>query len=486
MDTKKIHNDNTTTNNDDDGVVVSSSSAVAAAADDQKKKKKKKGGGGGKNNQKNKSSVAFVLDDEEKKEEEEEDDSGIKTSKTKTTAVYVAYDRAMEKHKPLKWKKPATFPATAEDVVEHEDYPYENPERTRLVYEMLVEKFGVVVAGEGGGVDGGGTARRPLRRSGRRRAAAVDDGANGTKAAGLIQLKIVPATEAEITLAHTAEHYEALEETATMSIEELQDKCTEDGDLYYCPDTFAAAQLAVGGVLTCLRAVVATSNAPPTAAAAAGTGTTAATPTASNRAVALVRPPGHHACCDKGSGFCFFNGVAVAAKYAKRHLDGIRRVCIVDWDVHHGDGTSSLTYDDPDVLFVSLHRYAAGFFPGTGKPKDVGVDDGVGFNVNVGFTKGGMGNAEYAAAFSEIVLPLICSYRPDLLLVSCGFDAADGDLIGDCCLTPDFYGAMTRSLLEAVGRNVPVVVATEGGYALQNLTAWYVRVELLWKRLRAV
>ena len=158
-------------------------------------------------------------------------------------------------------------------------------------------------------------------------------------------------------------------------------------------------------------------------------------------------------------GFCYFNSVAVAAKHAIA-TGRSERVAIIDWDVHHGNGTQDLTYDDSNILYVSLHRFGDGFFPETGS--HVQVSDGT--NINIAWTYANMGNTEYAAAFSEIILPILSEWSPDLILVSCGFDAAKGDLLGDCDLSPEMYFSMTKSLLQVCG--APIVVALEGGYNL--------------------
>ena len=126
-----------------------------------------------------------------------------------------------------------------------------------------------------------------------------------------------------------------------------------------------------------------------------------------------------------------------------------------------------MTYDDPNIFYISLHRKgrtSLAFFPGTGHHAEVGKGEAVGMNLNVAWTKSGVGNIEYAAAFTELILPLIVEYEPDLILVSCGFDAAAGDLLGDCTLTPHMYYCMTKSILRSLGEEIPIVIALEGGY----------------------
>lgn len=169
-------------------------------------------------------------------------------------------------------------------------------------------------------------------------------------------------------------------------------------------------------------------------------------------------------------GFCFIDSVVVAAKYALQQKKATK-VCILDWDIHDGNGTAEATIDDENIFRIDLHRFnrQEGFYPHTGAPQQVGSGKAKGLNLNIGWTNGGMGNTEYAAAFSELVLPLINDYKPDLLLISCGLDAAMGDLLGGCEVTPDFFHAMTRATLEAVGPDTPVVCALEGGYTMSVL-----------------
>jgi acetoin utilization deacetylase AcuC-like enzyme len=220
----------------------------------------------------------------------------------------------------------------------------------------------------------------------------------------------------------------------------------DGGDTFACEHTALAASLAAGSLLELTEAVM--------------RGTV-------DRGVALVRPPGHHAEPDAAQGFCLYNNVAVAAAAALSTW-GARRVLIVDWDVHHGNGTEAAFYDDPRVLFISLHRHDGGdFYPGTGGAGRVGAGAGSGYNINIPWEGGGYGDAEYLHAFEEIVMPVATAFNPDLVLVSSGFDAARGDPLGGCDLTPAGYGAMAHRLLSlAQGR---VVVALEGGYNLTSI-----------------
>ncbi|KAL1022108.1 hypothetical protein UPYG_G00022280 [Umbra pygmaea] len=184
---------------------------------------------------------------------------------------------------------------------------------------------------------------------------------------------------------------------------------------------------------------------------------------------AVVRPPGHHAEESTPMGFCYFNSVAIAARLLQQRLN-VSRILIVDWDVHHGNGTQQAFYDDPNVLYLSLHRYDDGnFFPGSGAPDEVGSGPGVGFNVNMAFTGGlepPMGDVEYLAAFRSVVMPIANEFAPDVVLVSSGFDAVQGHPppLGGYTLTAKCFGYLTRQLMTlAEGR---VVLALEGGHDL--------------------
>ncbi|XP_067211637.1 histone deacetylase 4 isoform X4 [Linepithema humile] len=185
---------------------------------------------------------------------------------------------------------------------------------------------------------------------------------------------------------------------------------------------------------------------------------------------AVVRPPGHHAETNQAMGFCFFNSVAIAAKLLLQQKVDVRKIMILDWDVHHGNGTQQMFYDDPRVLYLSIHRHDDGnFFPGTGGPTECGAGEGLGYNVNVawsGCLNPPMGDAEYLAAFRTIVMPIAKEFDPDIVIVSAGFDAAVGHPapLGGYKVSPACFGRMTQQLLNLADGKV--VLALEGGYDL--------------------
>ncbi|RWS29289.1 histone deacetylase 4-like protein [Leptotrombidium deliense] len=187
---------------------------------------------------------------------------------------------------------------------------------------------------------------------------------------------------------------------------------------------------------------------------------------------AIVRPPGHHAEQQQAMGFCFFNSLAIAAQQIRKRLN-FEKILILDWDVHHGNGIQQIFYEDPHVLYISIHRHDDGnFFPGTGDPNEIGAEDGTGFNVNIAWSGGltpPLSDAEYLAAFRSIVMPIARDFDPEIVLVASGFDAASGHPapLGGYQVTPACFAWMTQQVITlAKGK---VVLALEGGYDLPSI-----------------
>ena len=186
-------------------------------------------------------------------------------------------------------------------------------------------------------------------------------------------------------------------------------------------------------------------------------------------ALCLVRPPGHHATPTRSMGFCLFNNVALAARHA-RAAHGLTRLLIVDWDVHHGNGTQDVFYDDPEVMFLSIHRYGGGFYPGTGAADETGRGKGLGWtsNVPVAF---GTSRRDFHAAFEAALAKAADAIRPELVLISAGFDAHARDPIGRLGLETEDFAVLTRKVLEVARTHAGgrVVSCLEGGYDLDAL-----------------
>lgn len=282
---------------------------------------------------------------------------------------------------------------------------------------------------------GAGHPERPER---------VDAVRHGIGRAGLaerLQWPVVrPATDAELLRTHTEAHVRAVAATAGRTV-------PFDADTQAGPRSYAAALHAAGAVVDATGRVLEGRL---------------------DRAFCLSRPPGHHAESDRVMGFCYFNNVAVAA--AEALARGVARVLIVDFDVHHGNGTQEIFYLDPRVMYVSSHQFP--FYPGTGLQLEQGSGPGRGFTTNLPMPAGST-DADYLEVYREIVLPLARAFDPELVLVSAGFDAFGGDPLAGMRLTADGYGALAGICLEAAagaagGR---AVFALEGGYDLDGLAS---------------
>uniref|UniRef100_A0A4W4E4H2 Protein deacetylase HDAC6 n=1 Tax=Electrophorus electricus TaxID=8005 RepID=A0A4W4E4H2_ELEEL len=258
------------------------------------------------------------------------------------------------------------------------------------------------------------------------------------------------ATEDELMLCHGSAHIATIKSTEQMKPRDLHRLCDEYNSIYISNESYKCALLAAGACFNCARAVL--------------TGQV-------RNAVAIVRPPGHHAESDTACGFCFFNTAALTARYAQSITHEALRVLIVDWDVHHGNGTQHIFESDCSVLYISLHRYEnATFFPSSedANYNKVGQGRGTGYNVNIPWNGAKMGDPEYLAAFHNIVMPVAREFAPELVLVSAGFDAARGDPLGGYQVTPECYAHLTHQLLSlAAGR---VLIILEGGYNLTSIS----------------
>jgi acetoin utilization deacetylase AcuC-like enzyme len=217
-----------------------------------------------------------------------------------------------------------------------------------------------------------------------------------------------------------------------------------DHDTYVCHRSVRAARTACGSVLSAVDAI---------------------TEGKATKGFAAIRPPGHHASRSKSMGFCLINNVAVAAEYAIQ-VKNMKNVAIIDWDVHHGNGTSDIFHNSKNVLFISIHRYDKGkFYPGTGHMEDTGSDEGLGFTINLPID-GSYGDEEILFCWNQVVLPALENFNPELVLVSAGFDAAEHDPLGQCRVRCGTYGALTTSLLE---KSYKVLLVLEGGYNLHSI-----------------
>ncbi|HEY1693052.1 MAG TPA: histone deacetylase [Polyangiaceae bacterium] len=248
-----------------------------------------------------------------------------------------------------------------------------------------------------------------------------------------------PATDDELARVHDARFIEALGKLRGES-------GYLDPDTYVSTGSIDAARLAAGSLVAMVDAML---DGPVDAG------------------VALLRPPGHHARPARAMGFCLLNNIAVAAAHARAR--GVARVAIVDWDVHHGNGTQEMFWKDASVLYLSTHQFP--FYPGTGDVDETGEGEGTGYTVNVPLAAGG-GDAVYATAFERVLLPVLEAYAPELVLVSAGFDAAARDPLAQMDLSIEAYGWMARALARVAAASPArgkIGLVLEGGYDLVAL-----------------
>ncbi len=267
---------------------------------------------------------------------------------------------------------------------------------------------------------------------------AVQEGLDTISNISLIEAR--EASRDELLLVHTPKYVDKILNMNLTEIEML------DPDTAVSPGSKTAALKAAGGVIEAVKRVI---------------------DGLIGQVFCAVRPPGHHAEPDKAMGFCIFNNIAVAAASALDHPD-IDRVAIIDWDLHHGNGTQNAFYDSQKTLYISLHQFP--FYPGTGSSLERGAGEGTGYTINIPMPPGS-GVEEYRDAFDVTVMPALEDFKPDLLLISAGFDAHRDDPLGHIDLTTDYFGEMTSILKQAAlkyckGRIVSVL---EGGYNLRAL-----------------
>lgn len=249
-----------------------------------------------------------------------------------------------------------------------------------------------------------------------------------------------PALQEDIELIHKREYIDHLKSLKGDHLFML------DPDTAFSPFSLEAALKAAGAVIEAIRFVFSAEN---------------------NRAFCAVRPPGHHAESNRGMGFCIFNNIAIGVAYTiGRGL--AEKVAIVDWDVHHGNGTQNAFYTTNKVLYISLHQYP--FYPGTGASYETGEAEGKGFTLNLPMMAGS-GDEEYRQAFDDKIIPAIDNFKPDLLMISAGFDAHKNDPLAGIELSTDFYTEMTEIIVEMAKQHCygRIVSTLEGGYSLNVL-----------------
>ena len=264
----------------------------------------------------------------------------------------------------------------------------------------------------------------------------------------LVELSPTPAERKWIELVHRPQYIERVEHVCKHG------GVLDQGDTPVCPESFEIALLSAGALLTCCDAVAEGKV---------------------SRAMSASRPPGHHAEPISPMGFCLFSNVAIAAKYLQRR-HGVGKVAIVDFDVHHGNGTQAALEADDSVLFISIHQDPRTLYPGSGYDWEIGVGAGRGFTLNIPMPPGS-GDEEYLREFDGKILPRLDEFKPEFLLLSAGFDAHEQDPLASIQLTEDGFGQITRRMADFAAAQCEgrVVSALEGGYHLSSMTHSLVR-----------
>jgi acetoin utilization deacetylase AcuC-like enzyme len=267
------------------------------------------------------------------------------------------------------------------------------------------------------------------------------DLANGLEPEKFNLLAPRAATRDEIEGIHEPAHVRLVESTSSVNHYAL------DGDTITSRDSFAVSVLAAGGFLRLLDSIAAKE---------------------SSSGFALVRPPGHHASFNRAMGFCLFNTIAIGAAYLKKQY-GAKKILIMDWDVHHGNGTQDCFYEDPSVLFISTHQYP--YYPGTGAINEVGAGPGEGYTINIPLPAG-CSDQEYMDVFQHVVIPAAERFQPEWILVSAGFDPHRRDPLGGMRVSEEGFGGMADALFAVARRfsDARIALALEGGYDLAALS----------------
>ncbi|NGX43307.1 MAG: Histone deacetylase-like amidohydrolase [Chlamydiae bacterium] len=269
---------------------------------------------------------------------------------------------------------------------------------------------------------------------------------------GLKEFAPRKATVEEVLLCHTKDYVDkVIEDVEACSNSGIINGSYQlsTGDTNICPNSFRIAMYAAGGILTAVDAVMKGEV---------------------KTVFCLVRPPGHHACSDAGMGFCLFDNIAIGARYAQTQYN-IEKVLIVDWDVHHGNGTQEIFYGDPSVFYFSTHQHP--LYPGTGSEAETGKDKGVGTTLNCPIFPGSNSRVEVTDAFEKKLVPAMETFQPDLVMISAGFDGHVNDPLGGLNLTDEDFASLTKIVKEiaekyAEGRIVSVL---EGGYNLEAIAS---------------